>query len=215
MLFSIPQTVVCAALNFRGTVASLADSFSRDPYKLPPKAPVLYFKPPNTLIGNDDPIPCPSGVAALRMGGTLGVIIGRTACRVREQDALKHVAGYVVVNDVSVPHESYYRPALKERCRDGFHPSGAMVEGAAVAYPNDLSIRIYVNGDLKAENSTANLVRSVERLIADVTEFMTLGVGDMLVVGEPDNAPLATISDRVRVEIDLVGAIENTIVGAA
>jgi len=209
------RTVVCAALNFRATVVGLADAFTRDPYKKPPTAPVLYFKPANTWVADGDPILCPPGVAHLRMGGTLGVVMGSKACRVNERNALSFVAGYVVVNDVSIPHDSYYRPAIKERCRDGFHPMGTLQDLAAITNPNVLTIRIYVNGRLLAENSTANLVRSVERLIADVTEFMTLEAGDVLVVGEPDNAPLAKIGDRVRIEIDHIGAIENTIVEAA
>jgi 5-oxopent-3-ene-1,2,5-tricarboxylate decarboxylase/2-hydroxyhepta-2,4-diene-1,7-dioate isomerase len=213
-LLAFSSTVVCAALNFRGTLYALGDSVTRDPYKKAPSAPVLYFKPSNTWIDDGAPIVCPAGIVELRMGGTLGVVIGSKACRVAEGDALSHVAGYVVVNDVSIPHESYYRPAIKERCRDTFHPSGSVVAAQGID-PNRLGIRILINGQLRAENSTANLVRSVERLIADITEFMTLEGGDVLVVGEPDNAPLAKIGDRVRVEMDGIGSIENDIAGAS
>src|SRR5258707_4760170 len=93
------------ALNFKGTLASLGDALHREPYQKPPVAPVLYMKPANTLIGNGAPIPCPRGVPRLRMGGTLGVVIGH---------------GYAIVNDVSIPHKSYFRPAIREQCRDGF-----------------------------------------------------------------------------------------------
>ena len=203
-------TVVCAALNFRATLEANADVFTKDPHKQPPSAPVLYFKPPNTYAGPGAAITCPHGVDALRMGGTLGIVMARNACRVQAQDATRFIAGYCVVNDVSVPHASYYRPAIRERCRDGFNPMGHVV--ACAADPNALMIRIYVNDDLAAENSTTNLVRSVEQLLADVTEFMTLKAGDMLVVGEPDNSPLARIGGRVRVEIPGIGLLENDIV---
>lgn len=214
MVESFPQSVVCVALNFQAAVAANAEAFTRDPYKKAPSAPVLYFKPSNTWIGDGAPIVCPPGITELRMGGTLGVVLGSKACRVAKGEALSHVAGYVVVNDVSIPHDSYYRPAIKERCRDTFHPSGPIVQAKGID-PNRLGIRIFLNGELRAENSTANLVRSVERLIADVTEFMTLESGDVLVVGEPDNAPSAKIGDQIRVEIDGIGALENAIVGAA
>ena len=144
------------------------------------------------------------------MGGTLGIVMARRACRVKAEDATSFIAGFCVVNDVSVPHSSYYRPAIKERCRDGFHPMGAV--STLVGDSNQLAIRIFVNGELRAENTTANLVRSVERLLADVTEFMTLAAGDVLVVGEPDNAPLARVGNRIRVEIPGLAALENQIV---
>jgi 5-oxopent-3-ene-1,2,5-tricarboxylate decarboxylase / 2-hydroxyhepta-2,4-diene-1,7-dioate isomerase len=209
----VPRTVVCAALNFRATLEAHADAFLRDPHKQPPRAPVLYFKPLNTQIGPGEPIPCPKGVDALRMGGTLGIVVARRACRVRPEDAASFIAGFCAVNDVSIPHTSYYRPAIKERCRDGFNPLGAV--SPLAGDPNQLAIRIFVNGELRAENTTANLVRSVERLLADVTEFMTLVAGDVLVVGEPDNAPLARVGDRVRIEIPGLGALENSIVSEA
>jgi 5-oxopent-3-ene-1,2,5-tricarboxylate decarboxylase / 2-hydroxyhepta-2,4-diene-1,7-dioate isomerase len=209
----IPRTVVCAALNFRATLEANAEAFSKDPYKLPPRAPVLYFKPPNTQIPAGAPIPCPAHVAALRMGGTLGIVMARNACRVRAEAAADYIAGYCIVNDVSIPHASYYRPAIQERCRDGFQPVGAVSKLAVD--PNQLAIRIFINGELQAENATSNLVRSVEQLLADVTEFMTLAAGDVLVVGEPGNAPLARVGDTVRVEIPGLAPLENPIVAEA
>jgi 5-oxopent-3-ene-1,2,5-tricarboxylate decarboxylase/2-hydroxyhepta-2,4-diene-1,7-dioate isomerase len=200
--FSTSGRVFAAALNFRKMLESLGDP--------PPQAPVLYIKPANTVTGNGAPIPCPGGIAKLRMGGTLGVVIGRTACRVPERDALDHVGGYTVVNDVSIPHTSYFRPAIRQRCRDGFCPMGPRV--AALPSPDAASIRIEINGELRAANTTANLVRPVARLIAEITEFMTLSAGDVLLVGEPDNAPLAGPGDVVRVEIDGIGWLENPVV---
>ena len=112
-----PRTVVCAALNFSAPLDAHADAFIRDPYKHPPRAPVLYFKPPNTYLDPGQAIPCPAGVERLRMGGTLGIVISHKACRVHTKDAASFIAGYRIVNDVSIPHASYFRPAIKERCR--------------------------------------------------------------------------------------------------
>jgi 4-hydroxyphenylacetate degradation bifunctional isomerase/decarboxylase decarboxylase subunit/4-hydroxyphenylacetate degradation bifunctional isomerase/decarboxylase isomerase subunit len=203
------RAVLGAALNFKGTLAALGDAVTRDPYKEPPNAPVLYIKPENTWSRPGDAIPCPAGVDELKMGGTLGVVIGGAVCRVREADALGYVRGYMVVNEISIPHASYFRPAIRERCRDGFCCMGD--ENGGVANPDALAIRISINGEVRAKNTTRNLVRSVARLIADVSEFMTLGEGDVLLVGEPENAPLARPGDRVRVEIDGLGFVENRI----
>jgi 5-oxopent-3-ene-1,2,5-tricarboxylate decarboxylase/2-hydroxyhepta-2,4-diene-1,7-dioate isomerase len=202
--------VYAAALNFRGSLESLGDKLSQDPYKAPPLAPILYIKPPNTWSSTGAKIPVPSGTPHLKMGGTLGIVIKRAACRVSEPEALDYIGGWVVVNDVSIPHQSYYRPAIKQRCRDGFCPISTIAPFDSLG-PGDAQIRIFINGELRARATTADLVRPVAKLMADVTEFMTLRTGDILLVGEPDNSPLAGPGDRVRVEIAALEGIENTL----
>jgi 5-oxopent-3-ene-1,2,5-tricarboxylate decarboxylase/2-hydroxyhepta-2,4-diene-1,7-dioate isomerase len=117
------------------------------------------------------------------------------------------------VNDVSVPHGSFYRPSIRFKCRDGFCPIGtAVVDRARVSNPDALRVRVFVEGVLRQENTTANLIRPTARLIADVTEFMTLAEGDMLLTGVPENAPLARAGQRVAIEIEGVGRLENPLV---
>lgn len=182
------------------------------PYKTPPKEPVLYIKPENTLAGHGAGVMAPEGVTELEMGASLGVVIGKTATQVKECEAMEYIKGYTVVNDVTIPHEHFYRPAVKEKCRDGFCPIGPwIVDRRDIADPDALNIRVYINGMLKQENNTKNLIRSVEKLIEDVTGFMTLYAGDTLLVGVPENAPLAKNNDSVEVEIESVGVLENTI----
>jgi 5-oxopent-3-ene-1,2,5-tricarboxylate decarboxylase/2-hydroxyhepta-2,4-diene-1,7-dioate isomerase len=203
------NAVYAAALNFRGALAALGD-LSRDPYKAPPQAPILYIKPPNTWSSNGARILIPQGVPRLKMGGTLGIVMGSAASRVSEANALNYVGGWVVVNDVSIPHDSYYRPAIKQRCRDGFCPIGAVAPLEAIDQAQ-VTIQIFVNGQLQATANTTSLVRPVPKLIADVTEFLTLRTGDILLIGEPDNSPFATRGDKVRIEIAGIGSIENTL----
>jgi 5-oxopent-3-ene-1,2,5-tricarboxylate decarboxylase/2-hydroxyhepta-2,4-diene-1,7-dioate isomerase len=206
-------TVYTAVLNFRGVLDQLGDALNQDPYQRPPIGPVLMIKPPSTWIGHHDFIPCPAGVQQLRMGGTLAVVMGRAARQVTEADALDYVAGYTIANDVSIPHQSYYRPPIAARCRDGFCPLAT--NQASLQNPDNVEIHMFINGELSASNTTANLARPVARLIADVTEFITLRAGDLLLVGEPENAPLAGIGDTVRVDIENVGFLENVIVPEA
>ena len=78
--------------------------------------------------------------------------------------------------------------------------------------PDDLTIRVFINDKLQQENSTSNLIRSVSRLLADVTEFMTLSPGDVLLVGVPEEAPQAEVGDKIRIEIAGIGSLENVIV---
>jgi len=203
-------TVYGVLLNYRGALAALGDAVSKPPYKAPPKAPVLYIKPANTRSGHGAPIPVPDDAPELEMGASLAVVIGRTACRVAPECALDHVAGYAIANDVSVPHESYYRPSIRFKCRDGFCPVGpSPTDRARVANPDALRIRVFVDGVLKQENSTANAIRPVARLIAEITDFMTLSPGDILLTGVPEHAPRARAGQRVAIEIDGLGRLEN------
>jgi len=206
-------TVYGTALNYQGALAALGDAVYESPYQAPPQAPVMYIKPANTLIGCGQPIPLPEDVTELEMGAALGVVIARPAFHVSEAEVLDYVIGYTVANDVSIPHRSVYRPAISQKCRDGFCPLGPwIIQREAVADPDRLGVRVYINGQLRQENTTANLIRSVPRLIADIAEFMTLNAGDVLLVGVPEGAPLARAGDRVRIEIEQVGCLDNIVV---
>jgi 5-oxopent-3-ene-1,2,5-tricarboxylate decarboxylase / 2-hydroxyhepta-2,4-diene-1,7-dioate isomerase len=126
------------------------------------------------------------------------------------------VAGYLIVNDVSMPHLPYYRPSIPAKARDGFCPlSSRVVPRAAVADPDALTVRVYVEGALKQTSTTSQLVRPVAKLLADVTEFMTLMPGDVLAAGVAAPAPRVRAGERARVEIDGLGGLENPFVGEA
>lgn len=209
----VSGTVYGTLLNYKGALAALGEVVYAAPYQQAPQAPVLYIKPLNTLNAYGLSIPMPTDVSALEMGAALGVVIGRTATRVKEEEALTYIEGYTVVNDVSIPHEQVFRPAVSYKARDGFCPIGPwIIDRDAVENPDKLAIRVFVNGELRQENNTSNLIRSVARLMADVTEFMTLHAGDTLLVGVPEGTPLAQVGDYVRIEIEGVGRLENTIV---
>ena len=205
------KTVVGAWLNYRGAWAAMESTMREPPHHKPPEYPVLYLKPANTWSARGQAIVLPADVDEVEVGAALGVVIGRAAARVRAEDALSHVAGYRIVNDVTVPHEKVLRPPLKQKCRDTFCPMGPVVPVSDVGSPDVLAIRAYVNGELRQRSDTAQLIRGVARLIADVTEFMTLDEGDVLLVGVPENPPRARAGDRVAIEIDRLGRLDNAI----
>jgi 5-oxopent-3-ene-1,2,5-tricarboxylate decarboxylase / 2-hydroxyhepta-2,4-diene-1,7-dioate isomerase len=207
----ISGTIYGTLLNYKGSLLKMGDSLNNAPYNEPPKAPILYIKPFNTIIGYGMPIPLPNDVNELEIGAALGIVIGGKATRVSEPQALEFVEGYTIVNDVSIPHESVYRPAIKQKARDGFCPVGPWIIQKDKINPDSLDIRVFINDELKQENTTANLIRPVAKLISEITEFMTLNAGDTLLVGIPENPPLAKAGDRVRIEIDGVGQLENII----
>lgn len=206
-------TVYGTLLNHRAALAALGAAISEPPYHAAPRAPVLYLKPRNTLARDGDPVTVPAGTAELEIGASLGLVIGRTACRVSAARAREYLAGYVIVNDVTVPHSSYYRPAVRFRARDGFCPLGPRVTAAAaIADPDALAIRVRIDGQLRLEAGTSDLVRPVARLLADVTEFMTLAPGDVLTVGAAAPAPCARAGQRISIEIDGLGCLTNPFV---
>jgi 5-oxopent-3-ene-1,2,5-tricarboxylate decarboxylase/2-hydroxyhepta-2,4-diene-1,7-dioate isomerase len=165
------------------------------------------------VVGHRVPVVVPSDATELEIGATLGIVIGRMASRVAEAEALAFVAGYTVVNDISVPHASVYRPSMRFKCHDGFCPMGpAIVARSLVPDPDALGIAVAIDGETVHRSSTAGLVRPAARLLADVTEFMTLFPGDVLTIGVAAGAPRARAGQTVTITIHGVGELENTLV---
>ncbi|MEO6339347.1 MAG: fumarylacetoacetate hydrolase family protein [Caulobacteraceae bacterium] len=204
-------TVYGVILNVNGTLEALGDAVNAAPYKTPPKAPILYIKPANTFLPGGGPVGAPDGADELEVQPTLGLVFGRTATRVSEADALNYVSGFVPAIDVTLPHASVYRPAIRQRCRDGFLPLGAVA--APVSGPVEVWVKI--NGMDAGGFSTADLVRSIPRLIADVTDFLTLSPGDVLLVGLGAGSPRAKVGDEVTAELSGIGKVSCTIVPEA
>ncbi len=208
----VAGTVYGVILNVRQQLEALGEALDQPPYGRPPKAPVLYIKPPNTYLAHGGEVPVPGGVEALETNATLAVVIGRTACRVSEAEALEHVLGYTAAIDVCLPHASLHRPAIRQRCRDGFLPIGPWITPRAeVKGPDRLTVTVRVNGAQKSRFSTADLVRPVAKLIADISDFMTLFEGDALLVGLPPDGPQARIGDVVEAEIEGVATLSCTL----
>ena len=207
-----PRTVAGAALNTRQALQALGDAVDAPPYQAAPKAPVLYIKPANTYAADGDVITLPADVPEVSIGACLGIVFGRRATRVSEAEALDYVAGYRVVADLSAPHDSYFRPALKQQCRDGFCPIGSdLAPAAAVPDPDALEIEVRVDGERVQRTTTADRVRPVARLIADVTAFMSFEPGDILLTGIPADAPRARAGQRYDIRIAQVGTLGNAL----
>lgn len=180
-------------------------------YQKPPTKPVLFIKTPNTRNAHGGVVLQVAG-ERLQPGPALGVVIGQRASRVSLDNAMAHVAGYVVVNEFSLPEDSYYRPAVKAKCRDGFCALGPQVIARdQVANPNELALKLFVNGELRQQNSTARWVRDIPQLIAEISEFMTLHPGDVLITGTPEGRVDVQPGDRVEVEITGVGRLLNIV----
>lgn len=213
--FGLSGVVYSALLNHPAQLAALGDAVNQAPYKAAPKAPVLGLKPRNTQVPSGAAIGVPQQPGEVQIGATLGIVIGHTACRLRLDEALRHVAGYLVAADLSLPLESHYRPAARSRARDGFCPLGLQVQAAAaVANPDALAVTVQVDGHTVHRSSTAGRVRSVAQLLVDVTEFMTLSPGDVLLLGAAHDMPCARIGQAVHIAIEGVGTLDFSLVAA-
>ncbi len=214
MSFFPTRTVVGALLEFQGAWQALEPVMAQPPHLRPPVHPVLYIEPANTWARHGDPVLLPPDVAEVEVGATLGISFVRAASRVSVAQALEFVSGYCVVNDVAVPHldapkPALLRPPMRQKCRDGFCPIGPWVSADELPDPGGLEIRSYVNGELRQRSHTADLRRSVAQLIADVSEFMTLAPGDLLLIGVDAKPARARVGDHMAVEIDGIGRLEN------
>lgn len=194
--------------NHRPALAALGDAVHAAPYKAPPRAPVLYLKPRNTQVGDGAAVAVPAGVPALEVGAALGLVVGRTACRVPADQALDHVAGLVIVADLSVPHDSYYRPSVRLKARDGFCPLGPRVWPlSAVTDPDALEVTVSLDGQMVHRTTTGDRIRGAAQLLADVTDFMTLSPGDVLMLGASAGAPKVAAGHQVAIAVEGLGRL--------
>jgi 5-oxopent-3-ene-1,2,5-tricarboxylate decarboxylase/2-hydroxyhepta-2,4-diene-1,7-dioate isomerase len=199
-------TVYGTLLNFRAEVEALAPQMTQAPYKAPPKAPVLYVKTANTWSPHGSAITVPSSVPEVEIGASVGMVMGANGT----------VEGFVLMNDLSIPHASFFRPPVKFKCVDGFLGIGPLLRDAReVADPADFRVGVRINGELKQSIDFSQLVRPMQQLLADVGDFMTLAQGDVLTLGCDTGRPLARAGDRIEISAPGFETLTNTLVQEA
>jgi 5-oxopent-3-ene-1,2,5-tricarboxylate decarboxylase/2-hydroxyhepta-2,4-diene-1,7-dioate isomerase len=209
----ISGTIYGIALNDREERMRLAAAFEAPPYNRPPDRPVLYIKPRNCLMGEAGVIPLPSDLARIEAAPSLALLIGRDAARVSLQSALDCVAAACLALDIGEPRDSYYRPPVRQRCRDGFLCIGALTafEPAHLHDP----IEMTVNDKAAGHWSLNRLVRDAAQLIADISSFMTLAAGDLLLTGVPHDAPRLAEGDRIALRAGRLSPLQALVSGKA
>jgi 5-oxopent-3-ene-1,2,5-tricarboxylate decarboxylase / 2-hydroxyhepta-2,4-diene-1,7-dioate isomerase len=206
MSLAAMKTVYGTLLNFRGELEALAPQMHEAPYGAPPKAPVLYIKPANTWSDNGAAIIVPARVARVEVGATVAMLM----------KAPGEVAGYLLMNDLSIPHTSFFRPPVKFKCLDGFLGVGdTLLTAGDDVNPSRFRLEVRINGELKQSVDFAQLVRPAAQLLAEVNEFMTLGAGDALMLGVDAGRPLARAGDRIEISAPGLGTLSNTLVAEA
>ena len=218
-----PRKVVCAGANYFAHLAEM-----NVPRPDPVGAPYFFLKPPTTtVIGPDDPIVLPDRPdRRIDWEAELGVVIGRRGRDLDERDVRAHVAGYTIVNDVSARERLGRSDAVappfgfdwtSAKAEDTFCPTGPGVTPAwFVDDPQDLRITLSVNGVVKQDSSTADMMNSAFAVVAAASRIMTLEPGDIVATGSPAGvgAPRGEFlqpGDDVVIEIGELGRLRNPV----
>ncbi|MCZ7384054.1 MAG: fumarylacetoacetate hydrolase family protein [Candidatus Methanoperedens sp.] len=200
-----PGKIICVGLNYKDHAKEL---------KMPlPKTPLLFLKPPSAVIGHMENIVYPENVKRLDYEAELAVIIGKRCKNVRAADAGSIIMGYSCFNDVTA------RDVQKEDVQwtrsksfDTFAPVGPFISDPALDI-SDLCIRTRVNGKLRQESSTTNLIFGVPHLIEFISGVMTLERGDIIATGTPPGVGELKVGDIVEIEIENIGVLKNGVIG--
>ncbi|CAL9558143.1 fumarylacetoacetate hydrolase family protein [Streptomyces sp. enrichment culture] len=201
--------VVCIGLNYH--------DHARETGAEPPAEPVVFLKAPDTVVGPNDTVLVPRGSAKTDWEVELAVVIGRTARYLDSaEEGLAHVAGYAVAHDVSEREFQIERGGTWDKGKncETFNPLGPwLVTADEIADPQDLSLRLWVNGELKQDGTTAEQIFPVGEVVRYVSRFMTLYPGDVIntgtpagvAMGAPEPKPYLRAGDVVELEITGLG----------
>ena len=182
--------------------------------KVVPQQPVLFMKPSTAVIGTGESIVYPTGGDNIHFEGELVVVIGKLARHVPESQALDYVLGYTCGNDVSdrvvQRRESEFGCLLAGKGYDTFAPMGPVIVSGLD--PSNLQIITRVNGVVRQDGNTADLLFSVPAMIAYLSRFMTLLPGDMIMSGTPAGVGPIKVGDTIEVEIPGIGVLRNDVI---
>lgn len=205
-----PGKIICIGLNYRRHTAESGMKV--------PETPVLFPKYNNAVAAPGEPIPLPDSAVEYDYEVELGVVIGRRCKGATPANALEHVLGFCNVNDLSA-RDLQFRTSqwLLGKSLDKFMPIGPyLVTADEVGDPQALGLRCWVNGELRQNSSTADMVFSVAETVSYISQYMTLEPGDVILTGTPEGVIMGMKEkvwlkpgDEVTVEIDKLGRLTN------
>nr|WP_211177202.1 fumarylacetoacetate hydrolase family protein [Pseudonocardia acidicola] len=211
-----PSAVICIGMNYAAHAAETGAA--------PPAAPVIFFKHPNTVVGPDDDVLIPPGATKVDWEVELAVVIGQQASYLDSPaDALAHVAGFAVANDVSERSFQMERSGgqwSKGKSCATFNPLGPwLVPADEVADVQSLGLRSWVNGEPRQASTTADMIFPVAHLVWELSQYMVLEPGDLISTGTPEGValsgrfPYLADGDVMECEIDLLGRQRQALKG--
>ncbi|GGO25030.1 fumarylacetoacetate hydrolase family protein [Deinococcus humi] len=202
-----PPKVIALALNYNDHAGELGLT--------QPKEPALFWKPNTTLLPHRGSVIYPRGAEFMHYEVELGVIIGRDARRVKARNAMDYVGGYTIGNDLVVRDyvTNTFRPPMRGKGWDTFGPLGPYyVTADEISDPHDLKLTAHVNGELRQEGSTRDMIFSIPELIEHISRFMTLQENDVILTGTPKGISHVRPGDVMTLEVEGLGTLVNDIV---
>jgi 2-keto-4-pentenoate hydratase/2-oxohepta-3-ene-1,7-dioic acid hydratase in catechol pathway len=198
-----PSKIVCVGRNYLEHARELGNAM--------PERPMIFLKPPSSIIGDGETILLPAESNRVEHEGELGVVIGRRASRVGADEALACVAGYLPLNDVTARDlQKVDVQFTRAKGFDTFCPMGTMVPADGID-PGALEIVCRVNGEVRQRGTTADMAFSVPALIEFISGVMTLEPGDVIATGTPAGVGPLADGDVVEVEVVGVGTLRNPV----
>ncbi|HSL93987.1 MAG TPA: fumarylacetoacetate hydrolase family protein [Bacillota bacterium] len=199
-----PGKIVCVGLNYRKHAEELGLAI--------PDEPVLFMKPPSTLLADGGEIIYWPETSRLDYEGELAIVMGKTCHRVSKEAALDHVFGYTIANDVTARDlQQKDGQWTRGKCFDTFLPLGPTITSGIDAA--DLALQTYLNGELRQDGRTSDLIFSLPFLVSFISHVMTLEPGDVIITGTPSGIGPMKVGDAVEVRIEGLGTLENTVRG--
>jgi 2-keto-4-pentenoate hydratase/2-oxohepta-3-ene-1,7-dioic acid hydratase in catechol pathway len=201
----LPSKVVAMARNYAEHARELGNEA--------PSTPLIFIKPSTSVIGEGDAIRLPPSSTQVDYEGELAVVIGTPARNVAPEDAFGHVFGYAVANDVTARDQQRAEAHFtRAKGYDSFCPLGPWVE--TVLDPADLRIVTRVNGVVKQDGRTNQMIHDIKTQIAFISAIMTLLPGDVVLTGTPAGVGPIVAGDSVSVEVEGIGTLTNPVVGS-
>jgi len=199
----LPKKIIGIGVNYRAHALEMGKGL--------PEEPLMFLKPSSALCGDGDPIERPGGYERVDHEGELGVVIRERTRRIPRARALEAVLGFTCVNDVTV-RDLQKRDGQWARAKgfDTFCPIGPRI--VAGLDPGDLRITTRVNGQIRQDSTTADLIFDVPALIAFASEHMTLEAGDVISTGTPAGVGNLAPGDTVAIEIEGIGVLTNPVI---
>lgn len=198
-----PTKILCVGRNYAAHIAEMG--------RPTPERPFFFIKTPNTLVGPGGATRRPPGVRRFDYEGELAVVIGRRAHQIRRDEWADHVLGYTCGNDMTVRdwQESDGQWA-RAKSADTLCPLGPWIE-TDIADPGKLALRTYVNGEVRQDSTTADMVFTVADLLSFISAYLTLEPGDVVLTGTPGGVSNVDAGDVVEVEIEGIGRLRTTV----
>lgn len=208
-----PGKIICVGLNYARHAAESGAT--------PPSTPILFSKFNNSIAGPGDEVPLPANALEYDYEAELVVVMGRTARDVSEDEALDYVFGYCTGNDISA-RDLQMRTSqwLLGKTLDKFMPIGPyLVTADEVGDPQNLNLKCWLNGELRQDSNTADMIFSVAQIVSYASRYMTLEAGDIISTGTPEGVILGMNpkvwmkpGDTVTIEVEKLGKLTNVMV---